>query len=155
MNGGKLYWPILLRQDAFTGNRQQIDQAVASAVRQAAGGSVNADVLDSLNQLVANMKAQLRGMIDNVSANQYIEANSFLNELSSGILALSGPNVANFFNGTWTVQASDVVQLVTQMTNKGLKFAPATWGDDWAYQRMYQALLAYDNLAAAQVASSK
>jgi hypothetical protein len=152
-NAGQLSWPLLLRKSDFTESRQQVNDQLAAAVKQAQGGGVNADTLSALGDAVSNMQNQLRGMVADASPNQYIEAKRYLNELQDGIRTLSGPNAANYFNGAWTPRASDVVQLVQEMTGKGLRFAPATSGDESAYMGMYNAMLNYDNIIASQVAA--
>ena len=55
---------------------------------------------------------------------------------------------ANFFNGAYELQAQTVLGLVKQMTDRGLRFAPAAPGDESAYAALQEALAACDRAAA-------
>ena len=60
--------------------------------------------------------------------------------------------------GEWSLpeffpQAPTLEAIVEYMASKGLKFAPATQGDEAAYQAMHSALAAYDVAWNAQLSS--
>jgi hypothetical protein len=48
-----------------------------------------------------------------------------------------------------------VADLVDEMGKKGLQFAPAAPGDEWAYRVLHRALASYDAALTAAQASSK
>lgn len=147
-DGGRLRWPQALRTKAFGDERRQVDQLASDAVRQLQTPSAGAPDLSGLSDAVAAMQAKLRGMVAELSANDYIDAKRYLNELDKSVRGLSNPDAANYFNGRWTPQATTVSELVRDMTARGLRFAPATTGDESAYVATYTALLHYDNMLA-------
>jgi hypothetical protein len=46
--------------------------------------------------------------------------------------------------GKYRAQGKTVGDLVKDMSNKGLRFAPAQDGDEGAYSALYKAMAAYD-----------
>jgi hypothetical protein len=82
---------------------------------------------------------------------QYVDARRFLNQLEDALTALQQPDVQNFFNGRWAAKGKTVGDLVKYMADNGLRFAPATQGDEAAYRMLQQRLAAY-NMALEQLA---
>ena len=81
-----------------------------------------------------------------LSASDWIESKSFLDDLSSSVQSLRNPNVAKYFNGGYSPKASAVDELVREMTAQGLRFAPAAQGVQASSTAMQQLLLTYDYL---------
>ena len=90
------------------------------------------------------LQNQLGRLARNQSFDLYQEAKTFVKNLNDAIAALRQPDVANYFNGRYTLQATTVPELVKQMTDKGLQFAPAIPGDEGAYKALHQTLAAAD-----------
>lgn len=146
-DGGRLSWPQLLRSNSFNDERRQIDQQSIEAVRQLQAASASGPPdLSGLSSAVDAMEAKLRGMVADVDANQYMDSMRYIRELRQSVRGLSNPDAANYFNGRWTPQATTISELVREMNARGLRFAPATAGDEDAYVAMYNALLSYDNM---------
>jgi hypothetical protein len=125
-------------------------------VRQAKAGAVKAADLEALEQTVSAMRERLAGMIQDVPDPQYIRAKRFLVDLQSGIKVLHQPDAANYFSPMYGPESKSVRELVQYMSKNGLRFAPATAGDETAYLAFYQALATYDvsaNLHAGSVPS--
>jgi hypothetical protein len=57
---------------------------------------------------------------------------------------LQKPNAGNYFNGKWTASGRTVGELVYNMGQKGLSFAPCAEGDEDAYNVVYRQMLNYD-----------
>jgi hypothetical protein len=74
----------------------------------------------------------------------YLEARTYLGNLADAARALSQKDVANYFNGKYALSAKTVPELVTQMSELGLQFAPAVPGDEAAYAALHSALAAYE-----------
>ena len=51
----------------------------------------------------------------------------------------------NYFNQKWVAKGKTVAELIQNMTAAGLRFAPATPGDEGAYRALHFALVAYDD----------
>jgi hypothetical protein len=142
-DGGRLTWPVALRAAEYAKPRAQLDQLAAVAYKQASQGMVESDTVTEMNALVRKLRAELRRNVRNVSFNDHLQATRFLNELSRSVRALDDPNVRNFVNGKWSARGDTVSELVRTMTGKGLRFAPATQGDESAYTALHSALVAY------------
>jgi hypothetical protein len=143
---GRLTWPPSLRTPEFEQARTGLSDAIGDAVKQI---KFNKAVPPGR---IKDMRAELQRLNDILNRNvgdmppsQYIEARRYLNNLADAVKALDDPNAVNYFNGSWTPQARNVAELVEQMRNKGLQFAPAGAGDEPAYNMIYQALAAFDS----------
>jgi hypothetical protein len=141
--GGKLYWPLPLKRSAFEEERRKVDQLTAQAYRQAGSGSVSAGTLEDLTAAVDTLQSELKRNISKVSANDYIKAKRYLNQLESTVKMLDSPNVSKYVTGTWAAKGATVAQLTANMTREGLIFAPATQGDEAAYRALHSALVQY------------
>ena len=64
-----------------------------------------------------------------------------LNELDDAVQTLQRPNVNDYFR--MAPQGKNVEALLGYMYNKGLRFAPATGGDERAYLALHNALVGY------------
>jgi hypothetical protein len=151
-SGGNLEWPEPLLASRFDAERKRLHKNMRLAVQQLK----DRDPLErsTLNDIRADMKAltdRLNGSVGELSPSQYIQAKRFLNQLSDAVRALADPKVARYFDGTWVARGKNVAELVDYLKKEGLKFAPATPGDEASYNSLYQAMRAFD--AGLQVAS--
>jgi hypothetical protein len=149
-NEGQLNWPQGLRdlkpKDASAELRSNLDAKAVEAVNQATTppNRVNSGVIRDLQANVAKLHRLLAKNVNELPANEYIEAKRFLNNFDDAIRALQDPNVGNYFNNTYVAKGKTVQDLVDYMVEKGLTFAPATSGDEAAYRALHSALAAYD-----------
>jgi hypothetical protein len=142
-NGGKLDWPFTLRTSDYDSDRKNMDKLALAAYNQAGSGQVDADTIQGMTNEVNTLMGQLKSNIDNISANDYIKAKRYLNDMNGTITALQDPNVANYVNRKWTAQGNNVAQLTQEMGQQGLRFAPATPGDESAYTSLHTRMVAY------------
>jgi hypothetical protein len=140
---GRLDWPFTLRAPEFKAEREKLDQLAYQAYKQAASNSVDFNTIQGMTTAANSMTNQLRRNVDNISANDYIQAKRFLNELNGTITMLQDPNVAKYVNQTWSARGDTVAALTREMTNQGLRFAPATVGDQAAYVALHTAMVNY------------
>jgi hypothetical protein len=140
---GRLEWPLTLRTAPFKSEREKLDQLCYTAYKQAASNSVDADTIQGMVGAVDAMTAQLKRNVDDISANDYIKAKRFLNELNDTINILQDPNVGKYVNQTWVARGSTVGDLTREMTRQGLKFARATAADQAAYVALHSGMVAY------------
>jgi len=144
-------WPLPLHESQYDEARKRLTKNLIWAVQQLK----EKDPLDraTLRDIQGDFRTlndQLAASVENLSPSQYIESRRFLNQLGEAIRALEDPKAVNYFN-TWTPKGKNVAELVGHMLKEGLRFAPATGGDEAAYRSLYQALKAYE--AGLQVAS--
>lgn len=142
---GRLNFPLVLQSPEFDTPRKELSTLAADAVDQVRlNNPVGAATLRDMLADVRRMNDLLLRNVGEISPTEYVEGKRFLSSLESAIKALQDPNVGNQLNQTWTARAHNVSDLVDFMGQKGLKFAPATPGDEPAYRHVYQRLLAYD-----------
>jgi hypothetical protein len=149
---GKLQWPQSLMGAEFQAPRELLSKTLKNVVQNLKSGeSVGTG---SLNDLKKDL-AQLNILVSNseLSATDYIEAKSYLDQVASAVRALGDKDVANYFNHKFN--AKNVAELIDDMRTKGLDFAPAAPGDEGAYRALQQALAAYDYGVSPQDTSKK
>ena len=136
---GKLSWPQSLGGKEFEGARTDLNQRLQTVV--AALKFSNKPEKGAISDLNGDLK-KLRDAVEksDLSPTEYIEARTYLDQVGATIQALDDPNVAANFNHKFN--AKNVAELIDGM--KGLDFAPAAPGDEWAYRVLHQALVAYD-----------
>jgi hypothetical protein len=161
-NEGRLSWPLGLRSlkkltekgDDPKELRETLHSKALAAVQQAANGKVGAGVLKDLQENLAKLQKILAGNIRDLPTDQYIEAKRYLNSFEDALKALREENVGTYFNLDLANKVKNVKELVQFMAKKGLRFAPATSGDEGAYQALHNSLAAYDLAARREAAAS-
>jgi hypothetical protein len=145
---GRLTWPAALAEPVFQEPRERIAALAPQAVRQArASGRVDPAAIRQLTEDVGQMRALLRQQAANLSFQPFAEAKSFLQGLDAAVVALQQPDVIRHFNGGYDLRAQTVLGLVKQMSDEGLRFAPAAPGDEAAYTALREALASCDRVA--------
>jgi hypothetical protein len=145
-DGGKItWWPQILQGKDFATLREKLDKKLPDAVNTLKFGQpVEKGTLDDIKAAVREARKELDNNIARLLPSDYLEATRFLNQLDESIRALQNPNASNYFTGKWAAKANNVNELVKQMTDTGLRFAPATPGDEAAYRVLHNALVSYD-----------
>jgi hypothetical protein len=143
-DGGKLTWPYALRTSDFADERKKVDEQMEQAVRQAQSGQVSADLLDGIGASLKEMERSIDARALQLTPDHYIQATRYLRELKDSYRVLQQSDVAKYFKPAWTPQGSTVAELVRQMTQEGLNFAPAVSGDETYYTSLHRSLVDYD-----------
>jgi hypothetical protein len=149
---GKLQWPPSLSSAEFQAPRELLSKTLRNVVQNVKSGeSVGTG---SLNDLKTDL-AQLNNLVSKseLSATDYIEAKSYLDQVAAAVRALGDKDVANYFNHKFN--AKNVAELIDDMRTKGYDFAPAAPGDEGAYRALQQALAAYDYSITPQPTATK
>jgi hypothetical protein len=142
---GKLLWPLSLDGADFAEARKRVSRDLPEVVRQVKfNNPVDAATLKDLRADLRRLNEALARNAENLSPSQYIEARRYLSYLDDAFKALQDPNVAHYFTRKWNAQGKTVAELVKHMSDEGLRFAPATPGDEAAYQALHRALTSYD-----------
>jgi hypothetical protein len=143
-----LKWPNALRGPEYQTLRQRFAARAQVALQQArATGSVEPDVTVAMAADVDEMQKEVRRTAPSMSFEQHLAARKFVQSLDGAVVALQQADVGNYFNGKFALTATTIPGLVQQMTEAGLRFAPALAGDEGAYTTLRQALAAYDQAA--------
>jgi hypothetical protein len=142
--GGPLAWPLPLQAAAYQDEVRRLNQRAAEAVKLVLNaGQVDPGTLNDMKEDVRRLRSKVSAHIDDLTPSQSIEANRFLNQLDDGVKGLAQPDVASYFTDKFAAKGKTVPELVQFMASKGLKFAPATGGDEAAYSALYNYLVGY------------
>jgi hypothetical protein len=144
-DNGRLTWPAALAGPAFQEPRDRLTARTAEAVRQA--GRVDPVALRQMAADVGQLRALLRQNKE-MSFQSFVEARDYLQRFDDALVALGQSDVADHFNGAYELKSQTVLGLVKEMTDAGLRFAPATPRDEAAYAAIREALAACDGAAA-------
>lgn len=147
-DGGKLTWPFVLRKSVYEAGRKSLDELAPQAFKQVLANNLNPDTLQAMTDAVAALDAQIDQDVSTLTPNDFIKAKRYLNELKGSLKTIQDPNAVNYATRKWSAKGNSVAEMVADMSRQGLKFAPATQGDEAAYTALYRALVTYDvNLA--------
>jgi hypothetical protein len=141
-NEGRLDWPLALSGPEFKKQRDFLNLLVKRTADQP--GQTNSDTLQELDRCTVSLQKDFTVRVKEFSPSQYLAAKHFLNDLESAVRTLHQPDAENYFNGAYKVGGKTMFELVKHMTERGLRFAPATEGDQSAYLALHRALAAYD-----------
>jgi hypothetical protein len=151
---GKVVWPAALEAQDYADLRKQIGATLESVVQGLTRtNKVERGHLADLTKGISDLKEKVKK--SELSPTDYIEARKFVSQLEDALTALNDPNAGNYFNQQWVAKGRNVADLVDEMGKKGLQFAPAAAGDEWAYRVLHRALASYDAALTAAQASSK
>ncbi|HEV3118552.1 MAG TPA: hypothetical protein VGY58_15990 [Gemmataceae bacterium] len=153
-NDGRLTWPSALLDEGSKEDRLLINSLAPAARGQAVSGTVESGTLRELTAASQRLRQKLSASAKDLTATQYIDASRFMGQLDDAIRVLSRPDAGDYITSKSTAEGKNVAELVLNMSAKGLRFAPATPGDETAYLALHRALVIYDG-ARSQVASDR
>ncbi len=137
-------FPATLQRRDFDETRKNLELQLGEAKRQAQQGTVNADLVNDIKSNIAKMQDILLQHVSDIQPADYLTAKKYLNMLDESAKALNDPNVANYISGKWSAKGKNVGDLVKNMKDMGLQFAPSAPGDEAAYRALYNAMRDYD-----------
>jgi hypothetical protein len=140
-NGGQLDWPIALRGPSQRMLAPLFPELVASAT----AGTLELALYNKVSKGVRALRDELRGKFfnDEIDSGLYLEGKRFLDSLDSAMRAVRSPSAARLLNGTYAASGGCVAELVQNMTSRGLRFAPATPGNEAPYFALHSAFVAF------------
>jgi hypothetical protein len=141
---GKLTWPYVLQQSSLDEDRKRLDEVLPQAVKEARSGPVSRDTLNNVRSAMSRLERNLDAQVADLTPSEFIEGSRYLRELKDSVKVLQRSDVSRYFRTEWTPQGSTVSDLVRQMTQQGLRFAPAVSGDEPYYTTLHRALVDYD-----------
>jgi hypothetical protein len=153
-NKGRLSWPIALRTPTYQPERDVVDEWTPVVYDDAVGGKIVATSLERVTKAVRSLRDKLNDNIRDLTPTEYSEARRFLGDFEDALALLRQPG-AGALLGMKVVDGRHVAALVRGMTDKGLRFAPATTGDEAAYRAVHRALVAYDVATNAQLKTER
>src|SRR5262249_3010327 len=142
---GSLQWPLVLQDDRFNARRKQVSDLVAQCVKQAEKGQVQGKTYKQLKTELDGMRSDIKAAIDDMTPRENVQARRFVDQVTQAARMFEDPNVASFFTGQYKAQGQTVGELVAYMTQNGLRFAPASPGNEQYYNALYQGIVQYDS----------
>lgn len=159
-NDGHLNWPLSLRGPEFEAvkeDRDNLNRWVPEAVANAKAGRVDPAQIRDMRRAVERIRDELAANLKDMPSNQHIEARRYLANLDDALSVLEKPDARNYFRGDWVARGGTVADLVKNMKERGLRFAPSVGGDEDAYLALQRALAGYSVATgqSSQVATEK
>jgi hypothetical protein len=145
LRGGKLRWPPELQGERFQKDIDAVNKLLPEMIQQAQGSGVTGQAIRQMDSLLASLREEVTAAVDDMSPSDNIRAMRFVRDLSQATRLLRDPNVAKQLGGAWQPQGETVGELVSFMTSRGLRFAPAARGDEAFYTALHQAMAMYVN----------
>jgi hypothetical protein len=144
-NNAELHWPLALQRELFKDPREKINALLRDAYKSAANGTKpDSSTISDLRHSYDTLKKTLSSNVDQLTPDEYIEANKYLNDVNRAIDGLKSAGVGRLLDGSWKNKVHNVAELVQFMRENGLWFAAATPRDTAAYVSLYNSLASFD-----------
>jgi len=143
-NGPKPKWPLGLLDQKFAGDRKAVEDAMAAVVKQGGGGGIDGQTIKDYLDAVAALEATLESQAKTMSLSNIMAAKRQITELNDAGQALQGADPGALISQKSKIQGGTVAEVVAYMTKAGIKFGPATKGDEAAYKAFHYSLVSYD-----------
>jgi hypothetical protein len=141
----KFDWPQILRREDYADDRKNIEEKMRQAVSQVkSGGQADVDLLDQLDGAMMGLQGKLESQVQDLTPTQYVRANRYVKEVRDSLKIFQDPMVKDYFNSKYEAKGDTVSQLVRNMMDQGLRFAPAATGDETAYTVLHRLMVTYD-----------
>lgn len=141
-NGGKLDWPLPLQRNSLA---KDLEKSIPTMVSEFKKGKADSKLYYKVRHEVVRLRDVMKNRYANekLDASSYLVADDFLEKLSRAVYGLEKPGAARLLKGDSQPQGRNVQELVSNMSEKGEKFAPASPGKESAYNALYNALSSY------------
>jgi len=145
-DGGKLHWPPELQDERFKSDCDAVNKLLPQMIDQAkTSDGVSGKSVREMEGLLNSLTEKVTAAVDDMTPSDNIRAMKYVQQLTASTKLLRDPNVAKTLGGEWQAQGNTVGELVAFMTSKGLKFAPASPGEEPYYTSLQRSLVAYDS----------
>jgi hypothetical protein len=141
--GNNIFWPLATRGPDQKHLAELLDKAVEAAIE----GTLDLKMYNALRSDLNKVRAEVNRMSDKdeISLRHYFDAKYFLNDLDGAISMLQQPNVGKFLKGNYAARGHTVQELIDNMSEQGVLFAPALPGQEAPYRALYNAVVAHAN----------
>jgi hypothetical protein len=141
---GNLDWPVSLQGPT----QKNLDTMLQDATAMAMKGQVPATTISKLNKTTDTLEQEVKKKFhkSEIDGGEYLEGTRFIARVRDAITALKQPTASKFLSGAFAPKGNTVDEVVLSMASKGLTFAPAQPGQEFAYIALHQAFV---NFAAA------
>jgi hypothetical protein len=136
-----LEWPLVLRGP----NQEKVAGQLVAATDAAAKNKLTLAQFREVSGGVAQLQGELKKQFyaEEIDGTMYLTGKRFLEKLEGSVNQLQQPGASKFLSGTFAARGRTVPELVQNMSNQGLRFAPANPGGEPAYFALYNAMVSY------------
>jgi hypothetical protein len=136
-----LQWPIVL----VGPTQQTLDGLLRDATYAALKGPVPPATLNKLRVTTDTLEQEARKKFQKseFDGSDYLDGTRFITRVRDAISALKQPNVSKFLSGALGPQGDTVDQVVYSMRSRGLTFAPAQPGQEFAYIALHRGFVSF------------
>jgi hypothetical protein len=158
-DNGRFTWPSVFDRKEIVSDKERRDLELEAKqiYDQAANGQPNANVLRNVESSLQTIRKNLTKQGFELTGKGYVEGTRFLDDFDAAVAAIKkGDVVLNLdFQQKFVKDGKRSVQeLIEYMGGKGLRFAPASSGDDRGYMALQTALAAQSLAIHGTVAAS-
>jgi hypothetical protein len=155
---GRLAFPSALKEMPPAGATgellKKLDTLARDAYAQASTGRVDFELVKQMQEISTTLNDRLTKLVNETPFQQYADAKRFLRALDDAIAVLRQPEAGEFLpTGRNAPKDRNAAELVKYMGGRGLRFAPATAGDEDAYTTLHRALANYHKSLSADAAA--
>jgi hypothetical protein len=131
-------WPLGL----VGPEQKKLDALIQKASIEARSGPVPLMELKDIDKLTNALETSMKNKYykSEIDAGEWLDSSRFIARLRDTTKALKSPNISRVLSGSMDVSGSTVVQVVFNMSTKGLTFAGAQPGQEGAYMAFYRGL---------------
>ncbi|MFO0864234.1 MAG: hypothetical protein U0744_06195 [Gemmataceae bacterium] len=140
-NGKPTDWPYALLGPTQKKLDAKLDKAIYNARQGVNDPKLQREIRVLNEEMLANLKKKLHA--EEIDGSEYLEAKRYQERLTDGISGLSKAYASRMLDGQYRVEGKNVPEVVMNMQRNGLRFAPATPGDEPAYLSLHSAMSAY------------
>lgn len=140
-DGGAMDWPLAVRGPT----QKKLAEAIPRAMSAVASDSLDLKTYNEVAKGVAKLQDELRTKFraEEIDGGLYLDGKRFLDNLENGVKAMRQPYASKLLSGAYAATGNSVPELAINMSQKGLKFAPATPGNEAPYFGLYSQMVVY------------
>ncbi len=140
-NGGKMDWPFVLRGPTQKALAKLLPQVVAAT----SDGTLDSAMYGAVKKEVAKLEEEQRKKFhrEEIDGGEYLVGKRFTDSLDGAIKLLQQPNAQQLLTGALKATGRTIPELVQNMSQKGLKFAPAAPGYEAPYYGLFNSMVSY------------
>jgi hypothetical protein len=141
LKDGKVSWPLALRGPT----QKKMDVLLPKAMAAARDGTLDLATYRELTTGADQMQKEAMNAWnkEEIDSGLYLDAKRFLESYRSGLTVLKRPDAAKYLGGGYELRGNTVGEVVQNMSQQGLHFAPATAGTESAYFGLYNGMVAF------------
>jgi len=135
-------WPLPLRSDAFTPEREAYQKAIDDALAEDKEGTLKPETVARVRNAVATLARKVEAAIPKTQQPDHLQATNYVKGLAGLSRMLERPNVEAVLAQLEKMESTNVGNLVAFMHTYNLRFGPATTPKQSAvYRELYPTMV--------------